>query len=448
MIAIGTGGIKACVSPLGADQFDEADVRESQTKASFFTWFFFSVNIGAMFAFTIIVYIQDNVGWGLGFGIPAAAMVVSLILLLSGIRRYKRKPPSGSPLTRFVQVMVAAFRNWTVKVPTDEHQLFERKDDASAIGGIRKLRHTRNLSFLDKAAVRSNLEMDKENPWKLCSVTQVEELKLFLRILPIIGTTVFLWTSYSQLVTFFVRQGTTLDRKLGPHFQIPAASLPIFSVVNALIILPLYDKIAVPFVRKYTPNSKRGFTSLQRMGFGLCVSILSMIVAALVEKKRLTIIHEHHLQDQPGLTIPMSIFWLVPQYFLVGMAEIFTYVGQLEFFYDEVSDGMRSLGTSLFINELGIGSWISSLLVTIVRDATGKKDGWIEDNINRSRIDKFYWLLAVLSGINLFMFVVSASLYRYKKQNKITTIATGHEHDAIQRGRREQQPVLRPETQV
>ncbi|KAI5075492.1 hypothetical protein GOP47_0009568 [Adiantum capillus-veneris] len=416
MVAVGTGGIKPCVSTFGADQFKDERGVAKKMMASFFNWFFFAVNIGALFAFTVVVYVQDNVGWGPGLAIPLAGMVASLLLLLCGLPLYHHRVPQGSPLTRILQVMVAALRHSHLPLPArtaSDAYLFQGPPlDAPALP---KLPHSDAFRYLDKAATSKNVEKEKDNPWRLCSVTQVEECKLFLKILPIMATTLFLWTGYTQLVTFFVKQGSTLNRTMGSqHFQIPPASLPVFSVVNALIVLPCYDKVIVPLSRRLMGHP---FSPLQRMGFGLFISILSMVVAALVERHRLHVVRQFGLQDEPMAVVPMTIFWLVPQYFLVGLAEIFTYVGQLEFFYGEVSEGMQSLSTSFFIAELGIGSWISSLLVTIVRHVTGYENGWIIDNINRSNIDRFYWLLAALSALNFLLFLICASLHRYKNSN-------------------------------
>ncbi|MCO5583798.1 hypothetical protein L7F22_037712 [Adiantum nelumboides] len=416
MIAVGTGGIKPCVSTFGANQFEDHRGTVAMAKksmASFFNWFFFAVNIGALFAFTVVVYVQDNVGWGPGLAIPLAGMVASLLLLFCGLPLYHQRAPQGSPLTRLLQVMVAAFRYCCLPQPSDT-QLFQGRplDDGPALP---KLPHTQAFRLLDRAATPKNLEKEKDNLWRLCTMTQVEECKLFLKILPIMATTLFLWTGYTQLVTFFVKQGSTLDRNVGSrHFQIPPASLPVFSVINALIVLPCYDKFIVPLSRRLVGHP---FSPLQRMGFGLFVSILSMVVAAFVERHRLYVVRQFGLQDEPSAIVPMTIFWLVPQYFLVGLAEIFTYVGQLEFFYGEVSEAMQSLSTSFFIAELGIGSWISSLLVTIVRHVTGFENGWITDNINRSKIDYFYWLLAILSALNFLLFLICASLHRYNSSN-------------------------------
>jgi peptide/histidine transporter 3/4 len=70
----------------------------------------------------------------------------------------------------------------------------------------------------------------------------------------------------------------------------------------------------------------------------------------------------------------MSVFWLFPQFFLIGSAEVFSYVGQLEFFYDEATDGTRSISSAMFLSEIGIGSWLSTAIVKIIERATGGEE--------------------------------------------------------------------------
>lgn len=143
LVALGTGGIKPCVSSFGADQFDEYHPVEKRRKTSFFNWFYFSINIGALFSSSVLVYIQDNVSWGWGFGIPAAAMAIAICSFFFGTPRYRHQKPSGSPLTRVGQVLVAALRQWKVRVPSDASQLHEVHDKESAIEGSRKLKHSK-----------------------------------------------------------------------------------------------------------------------------------------------------------------------------------------------------------------------------------------------------------------------------------------------------------------
>lgn len=145
LIALGTGGIKPCVSSFGADQFDESDESEKKRKSSFFNWFYLSINIGALIAASVLVWIQMNVGWGWGFGIPAVAMAIAVISFFSGSRLYRHQKPGGSPLTRIAQVIVASVRKGGVKVPADKSLLYEITVKESAIEGSRKLKHTDQL---------------------------------------------------------------------------------------------------------------------------------------------------------------------------------------------------------------------------------------------------------------------------------------------------------------
>ncbi|KAM7522101.1 hypothetical protein LguiA_012003 [Lonicera macranthoides] len=417
LVALGTGGIKPCVSSYGADQFDDADEVEKKHKSSFFNWFYFSINIGALIASSVLVWIQDNVGWGWGFGIPAVTMALAVVSFFSGTRLYRNQKPGGSPLTRLCQVVVASLSKRKVEVPEDQSLLYETADAGSTIVGSRKLDHTKDLRFFDKAAVQVQLDHIKgtTNPWRLCTVTQVEELKAIIRLLPIWATGIIFSTVYGQMSNLFVLQGSFMDIRVGnSNFKIPPAALSIFDTLSVIFWVPVYDRIIVPVARKYTGH-KSGLTQLQRMGIGLVISIFAMVAAAVLEVVRLGIVRRNNYYELPNM--PMSVFWQVPQYFLIGCAEVFTFIGQLEFFYEQAPDSMRSLCSALSLTTVALGNYLSSLLVTIVTDIStkGGKLGWIPDNLNYGHLHYFFWLLAVLSVLNLGVFVVVAKWYTYKR---------------------------------
>jgi peptide/histidine transporter 3/4 len=142
LIALGTGGIKPCVSSFGADQFDDNDPKEKKRKTSFFNWFYFSINVGALIASSILVWIQTNIGWGWGFGIPTVAMGLAIGTFFFGTSLYRHQKPGGSPLTRIIQVLYAAIRKWRVPVGKDHTTLYELQDHESGIEGSRMLEHT------------------------------------------------------------------------------------------------------------------------------------------------------------------------------------------------------------------------------------------------------------------------------------------------------------------
>ncbi|KAH9794243.1 protein nrt1/ ptr family 8.3 [Citrus sinensis] len=406
LIALGTGGIKPCVSSFGADQFDDTDSNERVKKGSFFNWFYFSINIGALISSSLIVWIQDNAGWGLGFGIPALFMGFAIASFFSGTSLYRFQRPGGSPITRMCQVLVASCRKWNLEVPNDSTLLYETQDKASAIEGSRKIEHSDELRCLDKAAVVSDAEIksgDFSNPWILCTVTQVEELKILIRMFPIWATGIVFSAVYAQMSTLFVEQGMVMDTSIG-SFTIPPASLSSFDVISVIFWVPIYDKII------------RGFSELQRMGIGLFLSVLCMSAAAVVEINRLRLARELELVDQ-NVSVPISIFWQIPQYFLLGAAEVCTFIGQLEFFYDQSPDAMRSLCSALSLLTTALGNYLSSFILTVVTYFTtaGGKTGWIPDNLNKGHLDYFFWLLAGLSIFNMLLYVVCAKKYKQKK---------------------------------
>ncbi|KAG9447932.1 hypothetical protein H6P81_014060 [Aristolochia fimbriata] len=89
------GGLKAPLPAHGADQLDHANQRLMST---FFNWFFFCLCSGAMLAVTIVVWVQDNVGWEWGFGMNVVALSLGLLIFGAGLPFYRHKKPVGSAI--------------------------------------------------------------------------------------------------------------------------------------------------------------------------------------------------------------------------------------------------------------------------------------------------------------------------------------------------------------
>ncbi|XP_027349070.1 protein NRT1/ PTR FAMILY 5.2-like [Abrus precatorius] len=417
IIAVGTGGTKPNISTMGADQFDEFEPKERSYKLSFFNWWFFSILFGTLFSNTFLIYIQDNVGWTIGYGLPTLGLAISVLVFLVGTPFYRHKLPSGSPITRMLQVYVAAGRKWKLLVPDDTKELHELSVEEYASNGRNRIDHSSSLSFLDKAAIKTG----QTSSWMLCTVTQVEESKQMTKMIPILLTTVVPSTLIVQTGTLFVKQGTTLDRKMGSHFEIPPACLTAFTSIFMLISIVIYDRVFVPVIRCYTRNP-RGITLLQRLGIGLLLHIIIMVTACLAERRRLRVAKENHLLGLHD-TIPLTVFILLPQFALAGVADNFVEVAKIELFYDQAPDGMKSLGTAYFTTSLGVGSFLSSFLLSVVADITKRHghQGWVLDNLNVSHLDYYYGFMAILSFLNFLCFLVVAKLFVYNvdvTQNK------------------------------
>lgn len=94
-------------------------------KLSFFNWWFFSIFLGTLFAFTVLVYLQDNVGWAIGYGIPTIGLVISVAIFLVGTPFYRHKVPQGSSFLKMARVLVAAVKKWRLKLPSEPKELHE-----------------------------------------------------------------------------------------------------------------------------------------------------------------------------------------------------------------------------------------------------------------------------------------------------------------------------------
>ena len=265
--------------------------------------------------------------------------------------------------------------------------------------------------FLNKACLKTGAK----DPWMLCSVTQVEETKQMLRMLPILIATIVPSTMIAQVNTLFVKQGTTLDRGIG-NFHILPASLAGFVTLSMLISVVIYDRFFVPTMRRLT-KKPRGISLLQRMGIGLVFHIFLMMIASLIERRRLGAAKDHGVVESGG-QVPLSIFILLPQFVLMGTADAFLDVAKIEFFYDQAPESMKSLGTSYFMTSIGIGNFLSSFLLSTVSRITKKHGhhGWILNNLNASHLDYYYAFFAILNLLNFFFFLVITKYYVYKAE--------------------------------
>ncbi|KAL3830320.1 hypothetical protein ACJIZ3_019122 [Penstemon smallii] len=408
LVALAQGGYSPCVQAFGADQFDDEDNKECKAKSSFFNWWNCFSSIGVFVPLLVLTYIQENLSWELGFGIPAVVMGFTLVMFLVGTPTYRFRINSDgrNPFVRISRVFVKAARNWrTTTLTIDE-------EDCSIIP-----QENNQFKFLDKS-LSITAPDDSMGDGKCCSINDVEDAKSILRLVPIWCTTLGYSIVFAQPSTLFTKQATTMDRCFNSTFQLPAASLQqCFITGSHIIFIPLYDRVFVPIARAIT-KKPAGISMLQRIGIGLFLSLVSIVFAAFVEGKRLATAIEYGLVDKPNATVPMSALWLAPQYALSGIADVFTLIGLQEFFYEQVPCDLKSIGLAMYLSIFGIGSLLSSFLVSFIENATKThgQDGWFADNLNRAHLDYFYWLLTGLSVVGFTAYIYFARSYVYRRR--------------------------------
>ncbi|KAL5987606.1 hypothetical protein ACLOJK_035356 [Asimina triloba] len=407
LISLGQGGYNPSLQAFGADQLENADDdddlqpsssskdsgnNKKTKKTSFFQWWYFGICSGSLLGVTVMSYIQDTIGWGWGFAIPTIAMGTSIVLFSCGSRFYSHKhcKTSEKPLEAMLHTIKTAVRKMVgtnkISLPPKDSDSFELALQGEAL-----------QVKIDGSEVKA--KDPKSRHYSHYSTGAI------LRLVPIWTMLLTFAVIFQQPATFFTKQGMTMNRSIGPNFLIPPATLQSAITISIILLMPLYDRLIIPIIRIFTRDDK-GCTVLQRIGIGMFLSIIAMIIAALVESKRLRICRRPSAAS-------LSIFWLLPQYILLGVSDVFTVVGMQEFFYTQVPNRMRTIGIGLYLSVFGVGSFLSAFLITVIELITSsrQKHSWFSDDMRESRLDNYYWLLALLGSLSLFSFVVLSKHY-------------------------------------
>ncbi|GAY39601.1 hypothetical protein CUMW_045620, partial [Citrus unshiu] len=328
-VVLAQGGQRPCVQAVGADQFDEKHPEECKLKSPFFNWWYFGMCTSSIFTHFIISSVQENLYWGLGFGIPCISMAIAPIVFLLGTKSY-RYTMKGNGMNPFLRIETSELRH-LLQWPLN------RKQEQS----------TQTNSTL--AVPPDGSEAYAKAP----SISEVEEAKALLRLVPIWTTITVYGIVSAQQPTFFTKQEARMDRSITPGSR------------------DLTEKAA-------------GITMLQRFGIGLFFSVIEMVTPALVEMKRLKTAQAYGLVDKPGVIIPMGVWWLIPQYVLFGVSESFAIVCLQEHFYDQVPTELRS-----YIWCCRVGGFMSSFLISSIQKATegNGRDCWFANDLNKGHLD-------------------------------------------------------------
>ncbi|XP_052115740.1 protein NRT1/ PTR FAMILY 1.2-like [Arachis duranensis] len=407
LTALGAGGIRPCSIAFGADQINHPENPQNERNMkSFFNWYYVSVGISVMVAVIFIVYIQAKYGWIVGFGIPVGLMIVSATVFFLGSLLYVKVKPNKSLFTGFAQVIAAAWKNRHLALPPNNSETsWYFKNGSNLVEPTNKAR------YLNKACMIKNRERELDSdgipvdPWNLCTVRQVEELKAIIKVLPMWSTGIIVATITSQH-SFSVVQAGSMDRHLF-GLELPPTSFSVFLILSLTIWVAIYDRLLIPLLKS------RALTLKHRMGAGLVLSCLAMVVAALVERKRRNEAIKEGFIDNPKGVVHMSAMWLVPQYCLTGLAEALNAIGQIEFYYSQFPKTMSSIAVALFYLGLGMGNLVASIIVKVVNVGTRRSNGvsWLSTNLNRGHYDYYYALLSILSFINVLYFLLCSWIY-------------------------------------
>nr|GMD56495.1 protein NRT1/ PTR FAMILY 5.8-like [Ipomoea batatas] len=245
LISLGLGGFNASLQAFGADQLGEHEDEElprtnddvagggqsSDSKSSFFfQWWYFGVCCGCLLGVSVMSYIQDTIGWGLGFAVPTAVMLAAIALFLCGSRFYAVKNAREISIAAAIKTTVAStFKNCGRPQEKPNNVELQLQD------------HQNPLCDQDSDGAEKGINVSKM-------------ARVVLGLLPVWAMLLMFAVIFQQPATFFTRQGMTMKRNIGSKFMVPPAALQSAITISIIMLMPLYDKVFIPFIRAFTRN--------------------------------------------------------------------------------------------------------------------------------------------------------------------------------------------------
>jgi len=280
LIALGSGGIKPCVSALVGDQFTE---KNKHLVNKVFAIFYWSINLGSFFASMLIPKTLRLWGPAVAFGIPGVLMAIATIVFWLGRNMYVKVPPTGRNPHSFVAVVGSAWRN-------------------RARGG----------AFLDRARA--------EHP-----DDAVEGVKAVFRVLSIFAFVPFFWMLFDQKASTWVVQARSMDLRVGP-WSFEPAQMQLVNPALVMLLIPFTTGVAYPFFKRLGWE----LTPLRRMPLGIALGATAFVIAGLL-----------NLPVAAGERI--SVLWQIIPYVVLTVGEILVSVTGLEFAYTQAPLTMKSV---------------------------------------------------------------------------------------------------------
>ncbi|XP_047064075.1 protein NRT1/ PTR FAMILY 4.5-like [Lolium rigidum] len=393
VFAIGEGCMRSCIPLLGGDQYSNDDMKKSQLKGRFLSWLKFANSLGALIGLVFLVWIENNLGWATGFMISALIVLVGLFVAACGLPFYRTVRPNGCHVTRILQDVMTS-----------------SKKRQAAIADDIELQETSTAECVDG--------QDKSDS-RIIRTTQVEEeTNGIILMFPIFISCLLIYLPFTLLMTLTIQVGSTMDGRIG-EIKISSASLIAIPTAFHMLMRPCYRRILIPLLKRFTGHT-HGITPLQRIGAGSACGIAAACVATLVETRRLTAAEQHGLTST-GAAVPMSVFGLVIQFFLLSIMDIASFSGLIEFIKSESSPQMELIAPAVQSILSGIAAWLACAFIQLINRVTRHGDnvrGWLDGaDFNRTRLDRFFLLLAAFELVALINYAFWARRYANRQHS-------------------------------
>ena len=360
LIAIGSGGIKPCVSANVGDQYGAG---QEKLVAQIFSAFYFIINFGSFFATLLIPWLNRRYGPSIAFGIPGVLMLLATLVFWAGKNRFVRVPPS----------------------PGGRLGLYDAASSVLLFASLGSLWFTATLPVLARVAVslacvgagiwvfvlRSRIARDRgmltvlwsafvarrrgQGGWSGATAELGEDTvaatRSVLSLLSIFALVAVFWALFDQRGSSWVVQAKAMDRHVTLPFlgalELEASQINALNPMLVMLLIPLVSGVFFPWL------DRRGVrvSPMQKMTAGMLVSALSFAWVAL-------------LQAQVEASPPQSVHvaWQLGPFTLITLGEVLVSVTGLEFAYTQAPKWMKSTVVGLWSLSVTLGNLLVALL--------------------------------------------------------------------------------------
>lgn len=415
LIAVGTGGIKPCVTAHVGDQFGKSNW---YLLPKVFQLFYFSINFGSFFATLLIPWLNQAYGPSVAFGLPGILMALATIAFWMGRKVFVHVPPSpggklglldtlsstllfvsfiGLPLF-FTDILSPAV--FTIALLTSAAAGFAvfryrqnlQEDDgflAIMIQAISSLFNGKARAARQRATLESVPADALRHHWLFASAAEqfgedkTEGPRAVLRIMSVFLLVSVFWALFDQHMSSWVRQAARMNLNIPVIGEVLPSQIQSLNPLMVMLLIPLTNFVIYPLVEAM------GFTMtpLRRISTGMLVAGFAFVGVAII-------------QGWIDASDPnsISVLWQIGPYFIITLAEVMVSITGLEFAYSQAPKAMKSTIMGFWLLSVALGNKLVAVMSTF------------ED----LKLVNFFWLFAGLMGAAGILFGIFSLFYTYR----------------------------------
>ncbi len=405
LIALGSGGIKPCVSAFMGDQFRPEQGHLLQKAYGAFYW---SINFGSFFSFLVVPWVKDRYGYAPAFGVPGVFMALAVVIFVLGTRQYVRVPPARhSRAAGFLTVLMTAFRRRatagvapvvnllvTLVIPVVTMVVFTGLALAQHLSPALRVLGWSALAavglwylLIVGLSLTGRIELP-EAFWAAARTRHREEEIAAARsvgpILFVFALVPVFWALFDQTTSTWVLQGQQMRAVMLGGFRIGAEQMQSANPALVMVLVPL-------LTLGVYPRLGRRATPLRRMSAGMFFGAASYLIVAWLQRRL-------EAGEQ------FSILWQILPYLVLTTGEVLLSTTGLEFAFAEAAPNMRSTIMSFWLLTVAFGNLLVSAITKVLGGAAEA------GSVTSGR----FLLYAVLTAVVGVLFSLVASQYRYR----------------------------------